>query len=395
MPVGYLLTLLVTAFFTAVALVPPSRPRPVAMAAYVLSMVVNEVPHLAVGIPLGIATVTAVAAGDLGPDPVSAALLAGAGLVALGLVLVAVRGVRARPAVAAGLRAAGVAVPEPRRGWAWRTAVTPFPVRPRSVVRVKDLAYGDHRRQRLDVHRRRDLPTGGPVLLYLHGGGYYSGSKHHEGRAVLHRLASRGWVCISATYRLRPQAGFEEHLADARAALAWARAHAAEHGGDPAQVVMAGSSAGAHLTTLCALDPDVRPSAAICLYGYYGRYYGRTPDEAVPSTPFALLGAGAPPFFVAHGDRDTWTPAEAARALTAGLREESAGPVVGTELPGGQHGFDLLRSWRCSAVVDGIEAFLADPRVGIRAADRPAALPRRQSAREKSTAGTPVKPSDS
>jgi hypothetical protein len=37
--------------------------------------------------------------------------------------------------------------------------------------------------------------------------------------------------------------------------------------------------------------------------------------------------------------------------------------VVGVELPGGQHGFDLLCSWRGSAVLAGIEAFLAEPRV--------------------------------
>jgi acetyl esterase/lipase len=360
MPAGYVITLVVTALFTAVALAPPTRPRPVATAAYLLGMVVNEVPHLAVGIPLAVATATAVGAGDLGPDLVSGVLLAAAGVVALGIGLLAARGTRAHAAVASGLRAAGVTAPEPSLGWAWRTALTPLPVRPRSVVRVEDLAYGEHRRQRLDVYHRRDRPAGGPVLVYLHGGGYYSGSKHHEGRALLHRLAARGWVCISATYRLRPHAGFEEHLADARAALAWARDHAAEHGGDPSTVVLAGSSAGAHLTALCALDPDVRPSAAICLYGYYGRYYGRGPDEAVTSTPFALPGAGAPPFLVAHGDRDTWTPVTGARDLCAKLREESDAPVAGLVLPGGQHGFDLLRSWRGSAVVDGVEAFLAE-----------------------------------
>jgi acetyl esterase/lipase len=363
MPVGYLATVLVVGFFTAVALTPPTRPRTAAMAAYLLGVVVNEVPHLAAGVPLVLATATAVASGDLGSDPVSLTVLAAAGVVTSGLARLVHRGVLARRAVATGLRKAAVTVPELPRWWAWRTAVTPLPIRPRNVVRTKDLQYGEGRRRRLDLYRRRDLPTGGRVLLYLHGGGYYSGSKHHEGLALLHRLAAQGWVCISATYRLRPQAGFDEHLADARAALAWARAHAEELGGDPGTVVMAGSSAGAHLTSLCALDAAVRPAAAICLYGYYGRYYGRPAAEAVPSTPFALSAEGAPPFFVAHGDRDSWTPSAAARALTDKLRQESSAPVVGVELPGGQHGFDLLRSWRFSAVVAGVEAFLADPRV--------------------------------
>ena len=369
MPLGYLVTVLVVAFFTAVAWAPPARPLLVAHIGYPLSLVVNEVPHLAAGLPLASATVLAIAAGDLGPDPASAALLAAAGVVALGIGLLAHRGIRARSAVAAGLRTGGMAVPDRPRAWAWRTALAPFPLRPRSVNRIPGLRYGEHRRHRLDVYHRHDRPSGAPVLLYLHGGGYYSGGKHREGRALLHRMAAQGWVCVSATYRLRPRAGFEDHLADARTAIAWARTHAADYGGDPDTIVMAGSSAGAHLTSLCALDPETRLSAAICLYGFYGRYYGRTAAEAVPSTPFALPGTSAPPVFVAHGDRDTQTPVEGARALTTKLREESPSPVVAAVLPGGQHGFDLLRSWRFAAVLAGIEAFLADPRVGIEPAN--------------------------
>jgi acetyl esterase/lipase len=283
----------------------------------------------------------------------------------VGLAFVAARGIHARVAVADGLREAGIAVPKMDKAWSWRVALTPFPLRPRRVARITNLHYGEHRRQRLDVYHRRDRPTGGPVLVYLHGGGYYSGSKHHEGRALLHQLAERGWVCISATYRLRPRAGFEEHLADARSALDWARVHATEYGGDPSSLVMAGSSAGAHLTSLLALDPDAGLTAAICLYGHYERYYGRTADESVTSTPFALSAAHAPPIFIAHGENDTWTSAAVARQLSRKLRQESTEPVVGIELPGGQHGFDLLRSWRYAAVLAGVDAFLADRRIGI------------------------------
>jgi acetyl esterase/lipase len=364
MPVGYLLNVVIVGAFTAVALAPPSRPRWAARTAYLLGMVVTEVPHVAAGLPLASATFFALAGGDLGGSAASVVLLGAAGVVGTGLALVAARGIRARDAVARGLRRAGVAAPRASTWWAWRTALTPLPVRPRRVRRVANLRYGDDRRQRLDVYHRRDLPAGGPVLVYLHGGGYHSGRKHWEARALLHRLADRGWVCVSADYRLRPRAGFDEHLADARSALAWARAHAPRFGGDPTTTVMAGSSAGAHLTSLLASDPETRLSAALCLYGYYGRYYGRTELEPVPSTPFALSAAQAPPCFIAHGDRDTWTPVQAARDLAAKLRAESSGPVVTAELPGGQHGFDLLRSWRFTAVLDGIDAFLADPRVG-------------------------------
>jgi acetyl esterase/lipase len=361
MPLGYSITVVVVGCFALVALRPPRRPRALAQLAYLMGLTVNEVPHVAAGLPLAVATIQAVASGHIRQEPASLVPAGGAIAVTGMLVVIARRGIGAWSAVTEALRVGGVGPPDRSRGWAWRTLLTPLPVRPRQVVRVADLAYGHHRRQRLDVYHHRDRPRGGPVLLYLHGGGYFSGSKHREGRALIHRLAARGWVCVSASYRLRPSAGFDDHLADARSALAWARAHASDYGASADRVVMAGSSAGAHLTSLLALLPESRLSAAICMYGHYGRYYGRTDAEPVPSTPFALSAADAPPFFVAHGDLDTWTPVEAARDLVAKLRAESSSTVVWAELPGGQHGFDLWRSWRGAAVVAGIEAFVSDP----------------------------------
>ncbi|MGA9276315.1 alpha/beta hydrolase [Ilumatobacter sp.] len=359
MSIGYLITLGVLGFFTLITLRPPRRPRVLARAAYFMGLSVNEVPHLAIGLPLTAATIDTIASGDFHLAWSSLLPIGGAAAVGAGVVAIARRGTLAWPAVTEAIRVAGLSMDDRPRRWVWRTLLTPIPWRPRHVVRVAGLRYGDHRRNRLDVYHRRHRPSGGRVLVYLHGGGYYSGGKHREGRALLHRLAAQGWVCVSANYRLRPSAGFEDHLADAHSVLAWARTHASEYGGDPERVVMAGSSAGAHLTSLLALDSDTNLDAAICLYGYYGRYYGHTPVEPVTSTPLALPAAAAPPFLIAHGEYDTWTPVEAARSLADKLRTESTKPVVAIELPGGQHGFDLWRSWRYSAVLAGIDTFLS------------------------------------
>lgn len=254
--------------------------------------------------------------------------------------------------------------------------LAPYPFRPRRVERIANLSYGNAGKQnRLDVYRHRSHPQGAPTLLYFHGGGYFSGNKHREGRALLHRLAGHGWVCISPTYRLRPAAGFPDHLVDAKKAIAWVRRHGSEYGADPDTLIVAGSSAGAHLASLAALTPndpilqpgfenaDTTVNAAICLYGYYGRYYGRGDDERIPSTPLAYDAGHAPPFFVAHGGCDTYVPVEGARMLVEHLRERSSEPVVYAELPGGQHAFDLFQSIRNEAVVDGIEAFLREAHV--------------------------------
>ena len=239
--------------------------------------------------------------------------------------------------------------------------------------RIPNIRYGDAgRRNLLDIYRRRDAPQNGPVLIYFHGGGYTSGAKNREARPLLYRLASQGWVCISANYRLRPQTSFPGHQIDAKKVIAWAREHAAEYGADPSRLFVAGSSAGSNLAALCALTPndpvfqpgfesaDTSVTAAICLYGYYGHYFGEAPDEAPsPHQPQGYLHPGAPPFLIAHGTKDALATVEGARNFVDRLRRVSDSTVVYAELPGGQHAFDVFHSPRFEAVVDGVEAFAA------------------------------------
>jgi acetyl esterase/lipase len=162
--------------------------------------------------------------------------------------------------------------------------------------------------------------------------------------------------------------------------LAWVREHGHEYGADPAVVFVAGSSAGAHLAALAALTPnqpafqpgfegaDTSVTAAICLYGYYGRF---DTDEWLLSSLLADDGTNAPPFLVAHGDLDTLVLVNDARSFVERLRGISPSPVVYAELPGAQHSFDLFHSIRFETVADAIEAFAAWVRSRVvREADR-------------------------
>ncbi len=252
----------------------------------------------------------------------------------------------------------------------------PFFFRRRDVERIANISYGDAGKLNLlDVYRHRSRPSDGPTLVYLHGGAFRSGRKSREARPLLYRLASQGWVCISANYRLSPAAQFPEHLIDVKKVIAWVREHGREYGADPAVLFVAGSSAGGNLASMAALtpnDPAFQPgferantsvTAAISLYGYYGRHG----SSAMPSSsPLGHLRSDAPPFFVAHGEKDTVVLVEDARLFVAQLRNSSSGPVVYAELPGAQHTFDLFHSIRFQSVVDAIEAFAA----GVRSRDR-------------------------
>lgn len=395
MPVGYLVTLTPVAVCTMLALTPLRRPRLFADLSFRLGLVINELPFVAFCWLLA-ATLLAIGDGDI-DSPGGWAMVGVAVLVMAGLAVIARRGLQAGPAVDHAL-AEGL-------GRGWRTTVDadvaaglrrrlplarilfrPFFVRRRDVERVSNISYGDAgKRNLLDVYRHRSRPSGGPALVYFHGGGYFSGRKNREARPLLYRLASQGWVCVSANYRLRPDATFPDHLIDAKKVIAWVREHGHEYGADPSVLFVAGSSAGGHLASLAALTPDVpafQPgfeqadtavTAAVCLYGYYGNYYG----QGSTSSPLAYLRPDAPPFFVVHGDRDTLVPVEAARLFAERLRSSSASPVVYAELPGAQHAFDLFHSLRFETVVDGIEAFAAwvrstrgEPREGRRPSHR-------------------------
>lgn len=370
MSVGFMTFLSVMVLFALAALLGPTRPRWVGVSGAVLATGWNELPLVAL-VLLVQSTLVAITADDLLGAPAGWGLLA----VAVGTMVVFLellrRGWRARAAVsqALGQTFGGTHDVRGTRS-AWWTLLTPFPVRPWKVQRIGNLSYGPAgRRNRLDVYRRRSGVRGAPVLVYLHGGGYFSGSKRREARAMLHRFAAQGWVCISATYRLRPQVQFPDHLIDAKRVLAWVRDQGRDLGADPATIVMAGSSAGGHLTALAALTPnhpafqpgfehaDTSVTAAVCLYGYYGIYYGRDPLERPSSSPLLHPATAAPPFLLAHGDRDSYVSVAGAQAMHRKLLTESSEPVVYAQLPGGQHGFDLFRSLRSEAVINGIEVF--------------------------------------
>ena len=59
------------------------------------------------------------------------------------------------------------------------------------------------------------------MLLQIHGGAWILGSKNEQGIPLMVELASHGWVCVSADYRLSPRATFPDHLVDLKRAIAW------------------------------------------------------------------------------------------------------------------------------------------------------------------------------
>ena len=382
MPIGYVVSVAFLALCTSAAVM-PRRPRhssPSSLS-YRLGFLVNELPFVAFYLLLA-STLLAFGQGDI--DSPGAWIAFGlAVLTTLGLVVLVLRALRAKGAVdnalMAGLGAdwraaidtSIVARLRSRIPWA-HILLVPFVVRRHDVERVADISYGDAgKRNMLDVYRHRSRPHGGPMLVHLHGGAFRSGHKNRETRPFIYRLASQGWVCISANYRLSPAAKFPDHMIDVKKVIAWAREHGAEYGGDPDVMFVAGSSAGGHLAATAGLTPnhpqfqpgfehaDTSVTGVISLYGYYGGLDSDRQPLSPPSSPAAYITADAPPFFVAHGDHDTVVVVEDARGFVDLLCTVSSQAVVYAELAGAQHAFDVVHSIRFDNTVNAVESFTA------------------------------------
>ena len=299
--------------------------------------------------------------------------------------------------------------------WAtWWRLVLAIPLRFGRIRRIRNIDYvGDGlHRNKLDVLvRRSDLPSGAPVLVYIHGGAWIIGDKREQGIPMLHELAERGWVCVAVNYRLSPKATWPDQIVDCKRAIAWVRDHIAEYGGDPSFVAVSGGSAGGHLSALAALTPnvpewqpgfedaDTSVDACIPFYGVhdmtgdpeaegaYGRgllellekrvmkvpYVGNAPLFAAAS-PDQRITASAPPFLVVQGRNDTLVPPQVGRRFAARLAEVSTSTVAYLELPRAQHAFDVLLSIRSRHTTLGAVRFLESVRIataspGVRRTD--------------------------
>lgn len=377
MPVGYLITVVLLGGLTAVALAPPRPPATTPSHwTFWAGFLINEQPFLPL-YWLTASSALAAAEGDLN-SAAGLVVLGLAVLTAAGLAVIAVRVRSAPPALRRALDeglGAGwrgeidpALAPRPGRPPLMRILLTPWFVARPGVRRVASLRYGPAgRRHLLDVYHHRSRPAGAPMMVHFHGGGFRRGRKSRESRVLLEHLAARGWVCISANYRLSPAVRFPDHLVDAKRVIAWAREHGPEYGASGTEIFATGGSAGAHLSATLALTPndprfqpgfedaDTSIAGAVLLYGYYGSIDGGQPD----ATPLSHLRPDAPPVLALHGALDTLVLVEDARDFAGRLRAVSQGPVVYAELPGTQHTFDMFHSMRMHHVVQTVDAFTA------------------------------------
>jgi triacylglycerol lipase len=130
------------------------------------------------------------------------------------------------------------------------------------ITVAKDVAYGSHERQRVDIYtraRRPAVPV--PAIVVFHGGGLIGGSRAATTN-VAEYFASLGYVGVNGGYRLAPDAKWPDGARDVAAAVTYLRDHVAEHGGDPGRIYVAGISTGALHAATYVFRPELVPADA-------------------------------------------------------------------------------------------------------------------------------------
>jgi pectinesterase len=125
------------------------------------------------------------------------------------------------------------------------------PTIPKNISIKKDIVYTSIKQRdlHLDIYYPRSKKQKHPAVLLIHGGGWKSGDKS-QNEAMALQLASKGYVAVSAEYRLSPEAQYPAALQDLRTAIRWMRNNASDYGLNKKKIAVLGVSAGGQLAAL-------------------------------------------------------------------------------------------------------------------------------------------------
>ncbi len=256
------------------------------------------------------------------------------------------------PEIAAELRSIGARIETQR------TAELYAPLHPKDpyawLAVTRDLKYGPHERNALDVFTTQNAGAGKPVIVFVHGGGFARGAKRTEGLPFYDNVGlwavGAEFVGVTLNYRLAPQSVWPSGIEDLTAAVAWLKANAARFGGDPSKIVLWGHSAGAahvadYVASAAKRNADAGIAGAVLTSGFYDLgtevsvwkvYYGE--DVATYAARSSLPGLVATnvPLFVNDAELDPDMFQEETAKLVA-ARAAAGKPLEHVHLAGHSH----------------------------------------------------------
>jgi acetyl esterase/lipase len=248
------------------------------------------------------------------------------------------------------------------------------------------VAYGPDARQRLDVYRPTEARAAGPMVVFLYGGRWSSGTRE-DYRLLGDAFTRRGWVAVVPDYRLAPSVQFPAWVQDAALAVRWARDHAARFGGDTSRIFVIGHSAGAHSAALLALDerflraagvPNGAVKGFVALAGPVETTWTDADVQALmgppagwPATyPATHVDGREPPLLLLHGDEDRTV--SVGNSLRLEERIRARGGCARTVVYRGVGHVEIVVALSAprlgiAPVLDDVAAFVRDPARGCAA----------------------------
>lgn len=224
----------------------------------------------------------------------------------------------------------------------------------------------------LNVWSPLPAPTRAPVMVWIHGGGNFSGgagipipntdSLWYDGRVFAEK---QGIVLVTIQYRLGPF-GFFAHpalaeegspsgnqgLLDQRLALAWVRKNIDKFGGDPNNVTIFGESAGSADVCYHVASPGSR--------GLFQRAVSQSGGCTIRSTGAEQTADVTAPKMVAYGEA---AGCPAGPEQLACLRDAPVERLLAhamQPMPGAGDSAGARGAWSFAAVIDGAGGFLPD-----------------------------------
>lgn len=186
-----------------------------------------------------------------------------------------------------------------------------------SYERDKDVSYGQIERQKLDIYRAEDPRLNAPVLVFVHGGSWDSGSKDIY-KFLGQGFTSEGFDVVIPNYRLYPDAVFPVMIEDTAKAIAFT---AAQFPGR--ELIVMGHSAGAYNSLMAVMRPEFYPGGAAKMCQSIAGVVALAPPTGIiplkeepyitmfperftaADAPMNNVKGPMPPVFFGHGLKDT------------------------------------------------------------------------------------------
>jgi acetyl esterase/lipase len=212
-------------------------------------------------------------------------------------------------------------------------------------ARTTDIAYAEGERHRLDVYRPNNTRDRLPVVVFIHGGRWQTGSKD-EYRLLGDALTDNGVVVVIPNYRLHPEVNFPGWVEDAARAVRWTHENIQRFGGDTTQIWVVGHSAGAHTAVLLALNEHYLRDMKVPDYAVRGYISLAGPVETEWTDPDVQTLMGPRSSWAASYPATYIDGSEKPLLLLHGADDKTDWPLISTRLA------DLIRArGGCAEVV--------------------------------------------